>query len=61
MTEPTLTSALVRAVISLAEDRIPPDIQDLLIHGAPGRSIRSGALARACLAFNDEPRDIRDE
>lgn len=38
---------LTAALVSLAQDGIPPDIQELLTHGNPDRGIPPGALARA--------------
>jgi hypothetical protein len=59
MTDPPLTHALVRALLSLTEDNVPTDVQGLLLHGDAMRLIPPGALARACLAFNTESRDAR--
>ena len=41
------SDAAVAALISLATDNIPPDVQELLVHGDPQRDIRPGALSRA--------------
>jgi len=47
--DPDLEAASA-ALISLATDNIPPDVQELLVHGNPERDIRPGALSRAIRA-----------
>jgi hypothetical protein len=38
------------ALVSLACDNIPPDVQELLVRGDPQRDIRPGAFSRAIQA-----------
>lgn len=38
------------ALVSLTDSGIPPDIQELLVHGNPSRGIPNGALYRALVA-----------
>lgn len=38
------------ALVSLTESGIPPDIQELLVHGNPALGIPSGALYRALVS-----------
>jgi hypothetical protein len=47
------------ALVSLATDNIPTDIQGLLIEGDPTRGIRPGALQRALEAVIKNDRTIR--
>lgn len=35
------------ALVALAEHGIPPDIQELLVHGNPSQGIAPGALGKA--------------
>lgn len=41
------TDRLVAALVKLAAKNVPPDVQELLIHGDPMRSIPPGALDAA--------------
>lgn len=47
---------LVVPLLALAEAGIPPDIQELLVHGNPSRGVPPGALVKALTAFADEAR-----
>lgn len=47
---------LTAALLALAEANIPPDVQELLVHGDPMRGIPPGALAKALMAANMEQR-----
>ncbi len=42
--------AATDALMSLAQDGIPPDVQELLVYGNPIRDIKPGALSRALKA-----------
>lgn len=46
MTDTTELDTLAVALISLARSNIPPDVQELLLHGNPDRGIPPGALKR---------------
>ena len=42
--------AATAALVALAADNIPTDIQELLVYGNPDRGVRPGALSRAIAA-----------
>lgn len=42
--------ASIAALAALTERGIPPDVQELLVHGAPERGIAPGALSKALRA-----------
>jgi hypothetical protein len=46
--------AVARAVQALADCNVPPDVQELLLHGNPSRSVRPGALLAALDAARGE-------
>lgn len=51
----------VDALTALAEANIPPDVQELLVHGDPVRGIAPGALSKACAAIWREAVKIKPE
>lgn len=43
--------ALVAALIVMAREGVPPDIQELLVHGCPDRNVPPGVLQKAFSAY----------